>query len=167
MNLTLQHPFAHDLEHVLYLVVGYLYFLPLIGREPIKWRLSFTTRLFLLVLAMPVDTFTGVVLTQANHELFPAYVGRRNWGPSLVADLHAGGAVMWIGGDFVMLVMVLVLFAGAARSRQSARRRCVDRSRARRTASAIAGHFGQSARKVDDDDAQLAAYNAYLADVGQ
>ncbi len=44
MNVTLQHPVAHDLEHVLYLVVGYLYFLPLIGREPIRWRLSFTTR---------------------------------------------------------------------------------------------------------------------------
>ncbi len=118
MNVSLQHPVVHDLEHVLYLVVGYLYFLPLIGREPIRWRLSFTTRLFLLVLAMPVDTFTGVVLTQTNHALFPAYAGRRDWGPSLVADLHAGGAVMWIGGDFVMLVMLLVLFGGVARSRR-------------------------------------------------
>jgi cytochrome c oxidase assembly factor CtaG len=165
MNLTLQHPFAHDLEHVLYLVVGYLYFLPLIGREPIKWRLAFTTRLFLLVLAMPVDTFTGVVLTQANHELFPAYVGRRTWGPSLVADLHAGGAVMWIGGDFVMLVMVLVLFAGAARSRrpldggawvEAARVNSLS-DRGALTPGAVSGQ-----PQVDDDDAQLAAYNAYL-----
>jgi len=173
MNLTLQHPFAHDLEHVLYLVVGYLYFLPLIGREPIRWRLSFTTRLFLLVLAMPVDTFTGVVLTQANHELFPAYVGRRNWGPSLVADLHAGGAVMWIGGDFVMLVMVLVLFAGAARSRrpldggawiEAARANSLsDRGALTPRADSAQPNVDSRQPQVDDDDAQLAAYNAYLA----
>ncbi|HEY0869107.1 MAG TPA: cytochrome c oxidase assembly protein [Acidothermaceae bacterium] len=169
MNLTLQHPVAHDLEHVVYIVVGYLYFLPLIGREPIKWRLSFTTRLFLLVLAMPVDTFTGVVLTQANHELFPAYVGRRNWGPSLVADLHAGGAVMWIGGDFVMLVMLLVLFAGAARSRQSLDGGAwIEAARANSLSDrgALTTGPGSGPSQVDDNDAQLAAYNAYLATLG-
>ncbi len=158
MNVTLQHPVAHDLEHVLYLVVGYLYFLPLIGREPIRWRLSFTTRLFLLVLAMPVDTFTGVVLTQTNHELFPAYAGRRNWGPSLVADLHAGGAVMWIGGDFVMLVMVLILFAGVARSRRPLDGGAWVES-ARQNSLAGGALAGVPSQALDDDEAQLAAYN--------
>ena len=165
MNVTLQHPVAHDLEHVLYLVVGYLYFLPLIGREPIRWRLSFTTRLFLLVLAMPVDTFTGVVLTQTNHELFPAYVGRRNWGPSLVADLHAGGAAMWIGGDFVMLVMVLILFAGAARSRRPLDGGAWVES-ARQNSLAGGALAGATSQALDDDEAQLAAYNSYLQTLG-
>ena len=49
MNLVLTHPVLHDAEHGIYLLVGYLYFLPLIGREPIKWRLSFPTKLFLLI----------------------------------------------------------------------------------------------------------------------
>jgi cytochrome c oxidase assembly factor CtaG len=165
MNLTLQHPVAHDLEHVLYLVVGYLYFLPLVGREPIRWRLSFTTRLFLLVLAMPVDTFTGVVLTQTNHVLFPAYAERRDWGPSLVADLHAGGAVMWIGGDFVMLVMLLVLFAGVARSKRPLDGGAwVEAARVNSLAGGALAVSGQP--QVDDDDAQLAAYNAYLQTLG-
>src|SRR5499427_7074166 len=30
----------HNAEHVLYLVVGYLFFLPLLGCEPIRWRVS-------------------------------------------------------------------------------------------------------------------------------
>ena len=34
--LTLRDPLLHDAEHVLYLVVGYLFFLPLLGREPIS-----------------------------------------------------------------------------------------------------------------------------------
>jgi len=117
MNLTLTHPFVHESEHVLYLVVGYLYFLPLIGREPIRWRLSFPSQLFLLAVAMPTDTFTGVVLMQTNHAMFPAYAGRRDWGPSLVGDLHTGGAVMWIAGDGIMFVLVLLLFAGVVRGR--------------------------------------------------
>src|SRR3984957_18990854 len=33
MNLVTEHDAVHQSEHVLYLVVGYLYFLPLIGNE--------------------------------------------------------------------------------------------------------------------------------------
>src|SRR5215468_9042992 len=62
MNLVTEYDAVHQAEHVLYLVVGYLYFLPLIGREPIKWKVSYPLRLFLLFIAMPVDAFTGVVL---------------------------------------------------------------------------------------------------------
>ena len=62
MNLVIQYDAVHEAEHVLYLVVGYLYFLPLVGKEPIKWKVSYPLRLFLLFLAMPVDAFTGVVL---------------------------------------------------------------------------------------------------------
>ena len=65
MNLVLINGTIHDLEHALYLVVGYLYFLPLIGSEPIRWKVSYPLRLFLLFLAMPVDAFTGVVLGSA------------------------------------------------------------------------------------------------------
>jgi cytochrome c oxidase assembly factor CtaG len=165
MNLVLTHPVLHDAEHGLYLLAGYLYFLPLLGREPIKWRLSFPTKLFLLVLAMPVDTFTGVVLSQANHALFPAYAGRRDWGPSLVGDLHAGGAVMWIGGDAIMLVLVVALFVGVVSGRtQLDAGQYLESARAHRfdelSGSDIAG------TDTDEDDVRLAAYNAYLARLG-
>src|ERR1700685_3062066 len=35
MNLVMENNAVHEGEHVLYLVVGYLYFLPLLGKEPI------------------------------------------------------------------------------------------------------------------------------------
>jgi cytochrome c oxidase assembly factor CtaG len=165
MNVVLTHPAVHDMEHGLYLVAGYLYFLPLVGREPIRWRLSFPTKLFLLVLAMPVDTFTGVVLSETNHELFPAYAGRRTWGPSLVGDLHAGGAVMWIGGDAIMLVMIVALFIGVVNGRtQLDAGRWLESARAKRF-DELAG-AGELGLDPDADDARLAAYNAYLARLG-
>jgi cytochrome c oxidase assembly factor CtaG len=163
MNVVLTHPVAHDMEHVLYLCAGYLYFLPLIGREPIKWKLSFPTKLFLLVLAMPVDTFTGVVLSQTTHELFPAYAGRRTWGPSLVGDLHAGGAVMWIGGDAIMLVMVVALFIAVVNGRTELDAgKWLESARASRL-DALAGASASADTNTDADDDRLAAYNAYLA----
>ena len=174
MDLTLTHPLLHQAEHVLYLVAGYLYFLPLVGGEPIRWRLSYPAQLFFFVIAMPVDTFTGLVLTQVNHEMFPAYVGRRNWGPSLIEDLHTGGAVMWIAGDGIMFVLILLLFAGVVRNRaQVDAGRWLEGARARRFSELAApavvidasgGNPVPDARSdIDDDARHLDAYNAYLA----
>ena len=110
MNLVLENAAVHDAEHVVYLAVGYLYFLPIVGSEPIRWRLPLLGRYLLLLVTMPVDTFVGVVLTLAPHELFPAYarVGR-TWGPSLIADLHEGGLVMFAGSDLLMVTLALAL----------------------------------------------------------
>lgn len=171
MNVVLTDPFVHDLEHVWYLAAGYLYFLPLIGREPIRWRLTFPTQLFFLFLAMPVDTFTGVVLLQTNYEPFPAYIGRRTWGPTPLDDLHAGGAIMWIAGDAIMLVVMVALCVVVISGRRGIEvGRWLESLRAERFAALAGGGSGESmstasrARRVTaDDDEQLAAYNAYLA----
>ena len=98
------NPALHDAEHALYLVVGYLFFLPILGSEPIRWRLSYPIRFVMLVVAMPVDTFTGLILGTENTPAKGMTTQMRPPGsPTPVADLHAGGAVMWIGGDAIML----------------------------------------------------------------
>ena len=83
MNLVLTNGAVHDGEHALYLAVGYLYFLPLIGREPIRWRVSYPSRIFLLFIAMPVDAFTGLILGSESSNPFPALAQQR---PSLGAQ---------------------------------------------------------------------------------
>jgi len=106
MNLVLTHPAVHDGEHVLYLVAGYLYFLPLIGREPIRWKVSYPTRIFLLFIAMPVDAFTGLVLGSESGNPFPAMAtDRPSWAPSPINDVHIGGGIMWVGGAAIMFVL--------------------------------------------------------------
>jgi putative copper resistance protein D len=173
MNITLQHEHVHDAEHVLYLVVGYLYFLPLIGSEPIRWKMSFPTRFLLLALSMPVDTFVGVVLLQANHELFSGYAHTgRTWGPSLLSDLHLGGAIMWVGGDaimFVLMLCVFVMFLSDKRAHGSmgdwlegARFQALEDNAALAGVAAPARTSPRRGQTVDDDE-HLAAYNDYLA----
>ncbi|HWG13534.1 MAG TPA: cytochrome c oxidase assembly protein, partial [Streptosporangiaceae bacterium] len=117
MNLVLTNETVHNAEHALYLVVGYLYLLPLIGSEPIRWRLSYPVRLIFLFIAMPVDAFTGVALGSYSTDPFPVTSGMRDrtWGPSPVDDVHIGGAVMWVGGSAIMFVLIMFVFLGWTR----------------------------------------------------
>jgi cytochrome c oxidase assembly factor CtaG len=101
----------HNGEHAVFLLVGYLFFLPILGKEPIRWQLSYPLRFVTLVLLMPVDTFTGLVLGYGGPGTPGLPVGPRpSWAPSAVSDLHAGGAVMWIGGDAIMFGLMMLVF---------------------------------------------------------
>src|SRR6202034_2343129 len=110
MSLVMTNPALHDAEHALYLVVGYLFFLPILGSEPIRWRLSYPIRFVMLVVAMPVDTFTGLILGTENTPIKGMTGVRPAGSAGPVADLHAGGAVMWIGGDAIMLGFMMLVF---------------------------------------------------------
>ena len=120
MDLVLTNNAVHDAEYALYLLVGYLYFLPVIGSEPVRPRVPVFGRYLLLLATMPVDMAVGVTLMLMPHEIFPAYaqVGR-DWGPGLVADLHLGGFIMFAGGDLIMTVLGIALAVSLVRRPQA------------------------------------------------
>ena len=172
MNLVLTSPVVHDLEHALYLLVGYLFFLPLLGREPTRWRLAAPARALLLLLAMPVDTFTGVALLTYAHEPFPAYSRvHRMWGPSLIGDLHQGAAVMWIAGDGLMLLLLLTVVIDWAHRGEDLGRylttaRLVSLTTHAREQDISAIAF-RGRRTTADDDVILEAYNKHLRSLAE
>ena len=107
-NLMLQHMWVHRLEQLGFLAVGYLFWRPVVGIEPSRHPLQPGLRLVYLALAVPIDTFTGLALVMSGHVEFSAYAAQgRNWGPSILSDIKTGGALMWIGGDFLMLMAML------------------------------------------------------------
>jgi putative copper resistance protein D len=160
-SLIARNQVAHDAEHVVFLAVGYLFFLPIIGSEPIRWRLTYPARLLLLFLIMPVDTFTGLVLGYGNHGTPGLPVGARPaWAGTAVQDLHAGGAAMWVAGDALMFAtMMIVFWMWSTDSR--ARTRTHGWLEAARRATVAPGASSPVA-DIDEDDDQLAAYNEYL-----
>src|SRR5215469_1968313 len=173
---------AHNAEHALFVLVGYVFFLPILGREPIRWRLSYPVRFVILVLLMPVDTFTGIALGYGNAGSPGVPAGPRPaWAPSPVADLHLGGAVMWVGGDGIMLALMMLVFwmwsrderasvsarSWFERARQENLATLVASHPAAATATAPAGGRVPEGRGTIDDDELLAAYNAYLARLNQ
>lgn len=162
MDTLMSSPAAHDGELLLDLLTGYLYFLPIFGDEPIRWRVSHPVKLLLLALTMPVDTFTGVTLMQTRHPMSGL--------PT--AAVHSGGAVRWIGGDFLMLIAMLIVFglwADEDTRRGASRHGWLEQARVtvflERTAPGQAAPA--AAPDLDNDDEQLAAYNARLARLGQ
>ncbi|MBI1759525.1 MAG: cytochrome c oxidase assembly protein [Actinobacteria bacterium] len=173
MQAMMERSVLAEVEIVACLGVGYLEFSQTLTREPYRWDLPYPLRLFMQFVAMTVDTIAGVVLLQTTRVPWPAFAdGGRTWGPSPLDDLHGGAAVMWIGGDALMLVMMLVLAgqwlsdgrpeaARVGRWLESARQAALAD-----TGGRLAGDPDRAALMaspdVDDGDAALAAYNAML-----
>ena len=182
-NLIDRNQTAHNAEHALFVLIGYLFYLPILGREPIRWRLSYPIRFVILLLLMPVDTFTGIALGYGSASSPGLPSGPRPvWAPSPVSDLHMGGAVMWVGGDGLMFVLMMLVFlmwsrddrvpvsAGSwfERARQDNLATLVGSSQQAPTSGAApAAAALADERGTIDDDAHLAAYNAYLARLHQ
>ena len=105
-NLMLEHEWVHHLEQVGFLVVGYLFFRAAFGLERGR-TLHPGLRLVFVMAAVPVDTFTGLALVMSSHTPFPAYRAMAPVGStssSILSNIHLGGAIMWIGGDALMLL---------------------------------------------------------------
>ncbi len=118
-NIMLTNELAHDNEHLAFLVVGYLFWRPVVGIEPSRHPLTPGLRLVYLMLAVPIDTFSGLVLLSTNHEMFSAYTNlRRAWGPTLIGDLHTGGAIMWMVGDSLMALAMIPVVVHWVRSEE-------------------------------------------------
>jgi cytochrome c oxidase assembly factor CtaG len=191
-NLVQTNQAVHNAEHALFLVVGYLFFLPILGREPIRWRLTYPVRFVILVLVMPVDTFTGLMLGYGTAGTPGVPAAHPAWAPQPVSDLHLGGAVMWVGGDAIMfgLMMLVYLMWSLDGRAETSGHGWLEAARRASMASLVAAHPAPRAagggtegakdgaaadagpapaavswdgRGGIDDDEHLAAYNAFLA----
>ena len=163
-NLVESNQAVHDAEHAVFLIVGYLFFLPILGREPIRWRLSYPVRFIILVLIMPVDTFTGLMLGYGSASTPGIPVGPRPaWAPPPLSDLHTGGAVMWIGGDGIMfglMMLVYVMWSLDGRAATSGHG-WLEAARRASMAGLVAGQHGPGAA------AEARAGSAGSAEAGQ
>lgn len=157
MDTVMSSVTASGIEALAYVVAGYLYFLPVFGDEPIRWWLSYPMRMVIVLLSMPVDTFTGIALMQTGHPMY---------GMSVKA-IGDGGAVMWIGGDFIMLVAILLVFRAWVRS-GSTRMGWLDAARSQTLSERLGTPVSDTdSAEIDEDEEKLAAYNRWLARMNQ
>ncbi len=104
MDQMAMHPWLMTFEQVLYLVSGWLMLLTLVGHEPIRWRVPYLFRIGLLMIGMVPDTIVGIVLMQADKDPFPVFMAMHPaWAPPPLRDVQIGGALMWVGGDGLMM----------------------------------------------------------------
>ncbi len=159
MDTVMRNTWAGQVEHLVYVLAGYQFFVLIIGDEPIRWRLASPARWLLLAIAMAVDTFTGIVLMQGTDavNLLPSALE-----VDALSDTRTGGAIMWFGGDAIMAVIMVALVVSWLRNieRSPAPTGWLEQARG----ATFAAHTGTATDAVDDDaDGAREAYNEWLA----
>ncbi|SNT52258.1 putative copper resistance protein D [Asanoa hainanensis] len=135
---TLRHEWLHELTHAHFILVGCLFFWPLLGLDPLPGRWPYPARALLMLLSVPFHTVLGLTIMQSKTLL------GGDWYPSLhlawanpFDDQRAAGGILWAGGEFVSVTMIAVLVVQWIRaSEREARRidRELDRQEARERA---------------------------------
>lgn len=116
-DLSLRHPAAHGAEHALFLGTALLFWAPVVGAGLAgRPAMSHPLRLLYLAVAMPQNTFLALAIFSAGDVLYGSYAAvPRTWGPAPLVDQRTAGGIMWVAGDLLLLVSVLVVANAWAR----------------------------------------------------
>lgn len=127
-NAALEDEALHSAEHLLYLVAGLLFWWPVIGADPIRWRLTPIARMVYLATQMPLNTAVGLAIYFAPAILYPHYASLdRTWEPDPLTDQQFAGVVMWGAGDVILLGALVLAVEAWLRADERRSRRTRDR----------------------------------------
>ncbi|MCW2791560.1 MAG: hypothetical protein JWO76_658 [Nocardioides sp.] len=121
-DASLHSAYVHEMMHLHLVLVGTLFFWPLMGIDPVPGRVGYPARMLIVVLTLPFHAFLGVtIMGQENligHDWYPSlHDGPMGaWLPDPHADQHLAGGILWGSGDLVGLAFFGVLFAQWVRS---------------------------------------------------
>jgi cytochrome c oxidase assembly factor CtaG len=145
-SASLHSPFVHELMHVHLVVVGSLFFWPLLGIDPVPGRVQHLFRVLMIVLTLPFHAFLGVTIMQQTNLIggswYPDLHRVLPWLPDAASDQHLAGGILCGSGDLVGLLFFGVLFVQWVRSsmREAVREdRRLDRLEARQEAEQRTG----------------------------
>jgi cytochrome c oxidase assembly factor CtaG len=157
-DLSLRNQYVHDAIHLHFIAVGLLFWWPVVGLDPTRWRLHHLARVLYVFLMVPFHAFLGVAIMNSGHLLAPSLATFvRDWGPAPLADQQAGGAIMWGAGDIISLVAVIAILASWASYEEKVavrEDRRIARERAARQARAEAAQASEVAGAVRADEAE-------------
>ncbi|PVZ08301.1 putative copper resistance protein D [Actinomycetospora cinnamomea] len=143
-DVALESHWAHLAMNVHFLLVGLLFFWPIVGIDPSPRQLPPIGRLGLLFVAIPLHAFFGIAVMSSETVIGASFYQQLElpWVDRL-ADQTTGGGLAWASGEVPMLVVLIALLVQWSRA---------DERTARR----------EDRRADRDGDSELAAYNAML-----
>ncbi len=119
---SLDSAYVHEMMHVHLVLVGALFFWPLMGVDPVPGRVTHLFRVLLVVLTLPFHAFLGVTImgqeSLIGGDWYPSlHDGPMGaWLPDPLDDQHLAGGILWGSGDLIGLMFFGVLFAQWVRS---------------------------------------------------
>jgi putative copper resistance protein D len=137
-----------------FLLIGCLFFWPLVSPDPLPHRPGHAARMMLLVIMVPFHAFFGLAILTDTHVLAADWYERlhRTWGASLLSDQHTGGGIAMALAEpvaFLVAGVILLQWSKADERKAAAFDRRADRT------------------DGDPEHDELAAYNRYLADLAK
>jgi len=126
-DATLHSDFQHEMMHVHLVLVGSLFFWPLLGIDPVPGRMSHPFRLLVIFLTLPFHAFLGVTIMSQSEliggDWYPNLHHVMTWLPDAADDQRVAGGILWASGDLIGVLFFVVLFVQWVRaSMQEARR---------------------------------------------
>ncbi|HYQ34735.1 MAG TPA: cytochrome c oxidase assembly protein [Mycobacterium sp.] len=149
-DTTVSSHAGHLAMNVHFLVSGYLFYWVVIGVDPTPRPIPPLAKVAVVFASLPLHAFFGVVLMGTREVLGAAYYRSLGlpWHTDLLGDQRLGGGIAWAAGELPLVIVMIALLVQWARS---------DRRTARRLDRAA----------ELDDDADLTAYNAMLAELAR
>jgi putative copper resistance protein D len=111
-DVTLRSAYQHEMMHIHLVLVGSLFFWPLLGVDPIPGRVAYPFRMLLIFLTLPFHAFLGVTIMNQTDLIAGEWYRslEMGWLPNPHDDQHLAGGILWGSGDLVGLTFFGVLF---------------------------------------------------------
>ncbi len=110
---SLVHPLLHDALHVHFVLVGCLFFWPLLGLDPVPGRVGYGLRMLISVAALPFHAFLGVAIMSVDSTgagiIARDYYLQFLTVPEAIYQQKVGGGLLWASGDVVGLLFLFVM----------------------------------------------------------
>jgi cytochrome c oxidase assembly factor CtaG/putative copper export protein len=141
---------GHVVMNVHFLASGYLFYWVVIGVDPTPRPIPPLAKVAVVFASLPLHAFFAVILMSMPKVLGESFYHslHLSWHTDLLGDQRLGGGMAWAAGEIPLVVVMIALLVQWSRSDQRTARR-LDRAADR------------------DDDADLAAYNAMLAQLAR
>jgi cytochrome c oxidase assembly factor CtaG/putative copper export protein len=141
---------GHLAMNVHFLLSGYLFYWIVIGVDPTPRPIPPLAKVAVVFASLPLHAFFGVVLMGTRKVIGADYYRSLDlsWHTDLLGDQRLGGGIAWAAGELPLVIVMIALLVQWARS------------------------DNRTARRLDraaelDDDADLNAYNAMLAELAR
>ena len=129
INVAMHHMALMDAFNILFLLGGCLYWWPMVGNDPIvHWKMGYGARMVNILLGAPPEVILGLAILSARVPIASMYS---------LSSTHAGGALLWISTEVVVVIAFFPIFWQWSRSDERAGNRADTASP--RVQPAIAG----------------------------
>ncbi|OMC49058.1 copper resistance protein CopD [Mycobacterium sp. IS-2888] len=149
-DTTVSSHAGHMAMNLHFLISGYLFYWVVIGVDPTPRPIPPIAKVAVVFASLPLHAFFGVELMGTRTVLGAAYYRSLGlpWHTDLLGDQRLGGGIAWAAGEVPLVIVMIALLVQWARSDARTARR-LDRAAER------------------NDDADLTAYNAMLAELAR